>query len=321
MPNFDDSSTLLETYSSVDSQGNMPYTDSYEDVQDETLDRANNFEFTPNMANGISQAELNDPNKIRVTIADESAPLVILFGPPSCGKTMTLVRLTRYLSAMGYTISPIRTFRPSYDTHYAELCDNFDAMVGSYNAATATNKISFMLVEVIKNGNRVCQILEAPGEYYFNPDRPSEPFPAYVNTIIHSRNRKVWCSFVEPDWMDCGERGNYAKRIAYLKSSMNTADKTIFVFNKIDKTNFVVSPGVVRMKQAQKEVNNLYPGIFQPFKNENPITSLFTKWRCKFVPFQTGSFTKAADGTLTFQQGSDKYPKLLWNNILSYVRG
>lgn len=41
--------------------------------------------------------DYSDPNDVMVTISDLKTPLVILFGPPSCGKTMTLIRLSRYL--------------------------------------------------------------------------------------------------------------------------------------------------------------------------------------------------------------------------------
>ena len=112
---------------------------------------------------GLTKEELNDPNKISVTIADKDAPIVVLFGPPACGKTMTLVRLTRYLRENGYTITPIRTFRPTYDSNYSEICDNFDVMMNQDDAAASTSKISFMLVKVSKNGRTICQILEAPG--------------------------------------------------------------------------------------------------------------------------------------------------------------
>ena len=45
--------------------------------------------------NGLDDNERKDPNSIAVTIADKETPIVVLFGPAACGKTMTLVRLTR----------------------------------------------------------------------------------------------------------------------------------------------------------------------------------------------------------------------------------
>lgn len=47
-----------------------------------------------------------DPNRINVTIVNKDIPLVILFGPAACGKTMTLVRLTRYLRSKSFKIFP-----------------------------------------------------------------------------------------------------------------------------------------------------------------------------------------------------------------------
>ena len=279
---------------------------------------------TPAQSNGgvhgLSAAEMNDPNSIRVTVSDPNAPLIILFGPAACGKTMTLVRMTRFLQSEGYTVSPIRHFRPTSDTNYKDICEHFDETMNSNNAADSTDRISFMLVEVIKNGHRICQILEAPGEYYFNPKKPNAPFPNYVNTIIASSNRKVWTIMVEPDWKDHTDRANYVSKINRLKQSMRAKDSAVFVFNKIDKTNFVRSVGNINTSAAITEVKNLYPNIFVPFVNQNPITRIFKEYNCDFVPFQTGYYTEAVNG-LTYQEGPREYCVKLWKCLMKKITG
>ncbi len=269
---------------------------------------------------GLSASEMNDTNSISVTVSDTNTPIIILFGPPACGKTMTLVRLTRYLQNQGYTVAPIRTFRPATDTNYADICINFDAMINNDNAAVSTNRISFMLVEVIRNGKRLCQILEAPGEYYFNPETPNAPFPNYVNRIINGNNRKIWTIMVEPDWLNESDRKNYVSRITYLKQKMRLKDKVVFIFNKIDKTNFVHSVGNVNVPAAITQVNYLYPNIFVPFLNQNPITKLFKKYNCEFIPFQTGDYTKAINGE-TYQEGPSEYCNKLWVSLMKNING
>lgn len=278
---------------------------------------------------GLSKAEYADPNQIRVTIADGKAPLVILFGPPACGKTMTLVRLARYLNKKGYIISPVKTFRPSDDQNYVEICkpENFNRIINSPDAANSTANISFMLVEIIKDGKRLCQILESPGEYLFNPNKPSEPFPSYVNTIIHSNNRKLWAIMVEPDWRNVEDRINYVTRINELSTRMDVKDKTLFIFNKIDKTNFTRKKGQINIPQARVEISNLYPGIFETFRNQNPISKLWKDYLCGFVPFQTGTYTQTTkmdsrgNVVYNYQEGADYYPQILWEQIRKSITG
>ncbi len=310
----------------------LPLDEQVESTNSETLDLGVS-EPTTNVEEqkikGLSKEEYNDPNQIRVTIADGKAPLVILFGPPACGKTMTLVRLARYLNKKGYKISPIKTFRPSDDQNYVEICkpENFSRIINSPDAANSTANISFMLVEIIKDGKRLCQILESPGEYLFNPNNPSAPFPSYVNTIIHSNNRKLWAIMVEPDWRNVEDRINYVTRINELTTQMDVKDKTLFIFNKIDKTNFTRRKGQINIPQARFEISNLYPGVFEMFKNQNPITKLWKDYLCGFVPFQTGTYTpttkKDSKGNTVwnYQEGADYYPQMLWNEIQKSITG
>lgn len=272
---------------------------------------------------GLSSEEQSDPNKIIVTVTDPNTPIVVLYGPPSCGKTMTLVRMTRFLKSQGYRVEPEKTFRPARDAHYKQLCDDFNMMINSNNAATSTSNISFMLVKVMDNrGKPICQILEAPGEYYFNPEKPNNPYPAYVNRIFDSTtNRKIVAIMVEPDWDDFESRANYVSRISELKSRLGGGDKVVFVYNKIDKTHFVDAPGQVNLGEAIKNVQNLYPNIFVPFKNQNPITRFFKAYNCEFVPFMTGSYSETMDGELTFTEGHPNYARKFWQTMLNLIKG
>lgn len=288
-----------------------------EDVNDVNYDQPN-----PQIQDtGLSKEELKDPNKIKVNITDDKAPIVILYGPPSCGKTMTLARLTRYLQMEGYTVEPERGFRPTADKHYKKMCEDFDLMMNSDDAANSTSLISFMLVKVYKNAHCLCQILEAPGEYYFTKNDPNAPYPYYFQTIKNTKNRKVWAVMVEPDWEDPQDRKNYVTRIQNLKRQIRSTDKVVFIYNKIDKTPYVISPGSVRIGEAIERVKQDYPGIFAQFKNSNPITKLWKEYDCSFVPFQTGEYTMAADGKQSFAEGPMEYPRNLWEEIRKQIIG
>lgn len=275
---------------------------------------------TNNMEDGILNIEMTDPNAVKVTISDLKTPIVVLYGPPSCGKTMTLIRLTRYLVSQGYTVVPDKTFRPSYDMNYRQMCDNFDEMVNSNTAATSTSNISFMLVKVLRNGKTICQFLEAPGELYFNGN-PNAPYPAYVHEILNSKNRKVWAIMLEPDWSDSTPRANYVTRIRNLKSMMTTRDRVLFIYNKIDLTRLVLGVGQVNTPAAIRDVENLYPNIFKPFENMNPVTRFFTKYNCDFTPFTTGSYSLTVDGKRTYTEGHYLYSQKLWRTMLKMING
>jgi hypothetical protein len=273
-----------------------------------------------NNIRGLSNIEMNDPNSINVTVADEDTPLIVLFGPPTCGKTMTLVRMTRYLKKEGYTVEPIRSFRPTSDTNYTDICESFDATINSNNAAESTDRISFLLVAVLKKGRPLCQILESPGEFYFDPAKPNAPFPNYVNTIIHSKNRKIWTMMIEPDWLDHTDRMNYVTRITNLTKDMKPKDKIVFLFNKIDKSNVRINFSHINVNEAIRAVQNWYPNIFVPFLNQNPITKLWKKHNCNFVPFQTGTYTDAINGK-KFQEGPQEYCEHLWSVLMKRIYG
>lgn len=270
---------------------------------------------------GLTDNEIKDPNDIKVTIDDEKTPIVVLFGPPSCGKTMVLVRLTRYLRKLGLSVEPERTFRPSADVDYKKICDNFNEVVTNEYAAESTKLINFMLLKVWKKGGPICQILEAPGEHYFNPSKgaSNEEFPRYINNIFNKNNRKIFLIIVEPQWD--GDSLNYVERIKQLKVKMRGNDKVIILYNKIDQTKFVTSRGKTNIQQAIKSVSDRYNGIFESFKNETPLVRFLTPYNCKFVPFSTGDYNETTNKNFAYEASPDEYPSNLWKVIMKCIKG
>jgi len=284
-------------------------------------------EFTN--ARTYSDEEVNNPAVIDVNISDKQTPIVVLFGPPQSGKTMTMVRLAEYLTHpdRGYTVSPDRSFRMSYDETYRINCDNFNGMLNNIWAAEKSKGLEFMQLIVAKDGRPIVQILEAPGEHYYDPVDKNEPknsFLPYITKVIQSPNRKIWVYLTEPNWKNPTDRTNYAKKVKLMKRSISRRDRSIILFNKVDATNLFHATGEVNKKQAEKFVDSQYSGLFSCFKNENPISSLWRQYNCTFIPFVTGSYNKVlveGKNTQRYVPGPDSYPKSLWENILKIVKG
>ena len=180
--------------------------------------------------------ELRDVNNITVTIPDSRTPIVVFFGSPASGKTLALLRMIRFLEHNHYQIIPETLFRPQTDKHYAKMCIGLKDMAYSTYAPGGTDIISFMLVKVLdKVGNPLFQILEAPGEHYFDGGAELN-FPTYINAIRTATNRKIWVFFVEQDWgSNQGVRNLYAQKICSMQGLISPSDKVVFLFNKVDK--------------------------------------------------------------------------------------
>lgn len=303
---------------------------NFDDVQDQHTNSEIEGTADTNVSDNIvnnNQSTINQNNAktYNVVITDHNAPMVILFGPPSCGKTMTLVRLTRYLSGT-YDFMPDQAFRNSTDTEFNELCKNFNAAVGADKAADGTKYIDFILLRVNerRNGRTICQFVESPGEFLFNPQNPTAQFPAYLHQIIASNNRKIWLIFLEPG-MSQGDRFAYVKKIQDLRSVIDSRDRIIFVENKVDlpaTSSFVLSPTNINMGGLFRYVDGLYPQLFKSFT----VKGIFgSKARYDFTAFQTGTYVEGQDANgkpyKSFQAGHDSHPRRLWEIIYKRIRG
>lgn len=271
---------------------------------------------------GLTTEEILDVNAIKVTISDP-CPIVILFGARTSGKTMTLVRLTRYLRAHGYQVEPDRVFRSANSSAYQEMCDKFDETITNDVAASNTSVIGFMLVTVCdgKSKKPICQILEAPGEHYFDDKDRNKPFPKYINEVLAMPNRRTWVFIVERNWKDSSTRNAYAQKIVSMQNIIPTSDKVIFTCHKADESPGLFSSGKPVVKRFYEDVKNQYPGIFTRYTNHNPITSFWISDNFDFVAFSSGAFNKLQNGGQSYTPSPDFYPAELWNKIKKAVMG
>ena len=272
--------------------------------------------------NQRDRIEINDfwmnPNFLCVS---DPLPLVMLFGPAASGKTMALIRLTRYLWGKGYQVVPVKTFRPPYDKHYNAICESFPTMCHSQYAVARTMGCNFLLVKVIdRQGRTVCQLMDAPGQWYFDRNMPQTGLPACINRILGLPNKRIWLFFVEPHWDDCNTRQMYVERIMQMRSGMLLKDRTIFVSNKTDMDpHLFLKDGMPDKNMIFRAIKDQYPNIFTPFENNNPITRFFRKYNFQFVPFSAGSFTPTNTGQILYTMSNDVYPNLLWKAICNSV--
>lgn len=249
------------------------------------------------------------------TINDKKTPILVLFGPSQCGKSMTMVRLVNYLRKMNFTVEPRIDFRPSNDKIYKERCLKFNSTIATYEPLPGTAWQDYMLATVYdKRRISVLQILEAPGEAYFSShseDPVNEEFPAYLNTINLVDAPKIWCFFIEPDW-GLGKNDLYTERIKRMQQFIELRkDKIIFLYNKVDMKPHFIRYNKVDEKAVIKYANDQYPGLFDAFKNTRIIENIYRPYLCEFVPFSTGSYSGGK-----FSPSRDMYPEMLMKKIL-----
>lgn len=261
-----------------------------------------------------------------IKIGDKKAPIVMLFGPPTSGKSMTLVRLARYLRKQGYTVKADPTFKS--DDAYKARCEQFHKNLNTTEALQGNALNEFLMVKVINHGVTVCQILEAPGEHYFNPKKPEEVsarnFRPYLTEIIRNlANRKIWVFITEAEWnVHASVKDSYVSRIRGCKHQLlKGTDRVVILYNKVDQKEELFENGLLHVSSAEKAMKDEYEGLSTIFKNPNPITSLWRAFNYSFVPFCTGYYTKQVDGRHKYNESEERYPRLLWGELMKCFKG
>lgn len=283
----------------------------------ESEENDNEQETSPTQTAATTPVDIDEND---ITIADKQSPIVMLFGPRSSGKTMTLVRLSRYLRDCGYTVIVDRTFKS--DPGYREKCEKFMRDLDTREALAGNAYTDFLLVKVIRRGTTVCQFLEAPGEHYFDPENvDARNFPPYMTEIIRRlRNRKIWTFVTEAEWnVNNNVKKAYVRRISNCQAQLVCgSDRVVILYNKVDKKEELFNDGRISISYAERLMREEYDGLANLFVNRNPITSLWRKYNYKFVPFCTGYYE---NNTLRYTESEDMYPRMLWNALMRCLKG
>ncbi len=213
-------------------------------------------------------------------------PLFIPYGYKGIGKTMLLQRLTYYLRQKGYAVIP--------NGKYLSILDH--------------------------KGMLVCYCIDMIGNSQLNINNPHSALSQEMHDIAKLPNRKIWGFMVENNnWLNLLQRQGYVRNIRNI-AYLTPKDKVIFIYNKVDLIPLVVNYSEINYKGLFDSAESAFPNIFAPFERKNTLLRILKgKYSFKMVPFQTGVFNETG-GSTNFVMGRDEYPRLLWNEILKYIR-
>lgn len=272
------------------------------------------------------------------SITDPKVPVVVFVGPPASGKSMILVRMAKYLFKKGFTITTDETFLNT--DKYAQDCQKFKSKLDSNIALEGS--VTFLLVDVKKDGRLIAKLLEAPGEDFFSINTlKNQRIEPYLSSIMTSQNPKTYVVLLDMDDgryydeetssykinPDKAFDRNVALRDAYSRRFLNSfysqinhnRDRIVLLYNKIDATSFGDINGCSHPRAARNDARNNYPALFNTMKVTR-IAGFYQADDFVFKTFCTGLFSEQIDSQgakiQIYNQADDVYPRELWKEII-----
>lgn len=301
----------------------------------ENMDKSTEFDFTidenqtDEVRNGDTGSAVSSPSPESIRshqpqIPGDSAPFIVLCGPPASGKSMVLKSLASYLyqSGSGYSIAANTTLLNT--ARYQMSCEEFNKIIGDSDARFK-NTVDYLLADIFdKNGNVVAHFLEAPGEDFFNltkiSQEPNIQFKGYLHKVAQISQNKprkvIYIILLDLDSTtsfrkDPEIRRKYQAKMEKLYHSfvLHHPSRVILLYNKVDLPGqglWANSNGCSNFKAVIEDARHNYPDLF--FKKK------FLFWDIEnytFLPYCTGSYPE--DGSYT--ASGPVYPAALWKEI------
>lgn len=276
-----------------------------------------------------------DVREIRIGTIGRGEPLVFFFGPPNIGKTVSLIRLIRYLSReasprRGYEVLG-KTFRS--DNAYLGttapisrgIRDRFIEWVesDSYDRPPGTLGDQFLAVSILdkpQSGNPLCTFVELPGELLFTSNAGGSILgtaPRAINDILKNQDRRKVVLFMMPlNTQQHEEMPNdlfvqYCTHVQNL--CLNTFDPEkdtfAFVIPKADLHKAWVngnSPDVDSFRKALVD-SSAFKVVLDAFVDRRMKISL--------IPYSAGEEYLGANNAPKFDPSPAVWSKRLWDDI------
>ncbi len=270
--------------------------------------------------------QYSTPAQAKPQIPSDSAPFIVLCGPPASGKSMVLKSLASYLyhSELGYTISANATLLNT--AKYQGDCEYFNSIISDPDTRMP-NTVDYLMADIVdNNGNVVAHFLEAPGEDFFSlKDTEKEPniqFKSYLDKIAQitpEKQRKViYIILLDLDSSTSFRksqslRDKYEKKMVklYNRYVLHHPSRIVLLYNKVDIPQnglWANSNGCSNHSAVFADAKQNYPNLF--FKKK------FLFWEIEnysFLPFCTGSYPD--DGS-SYTASGPAYPSSLWKEII-----
>lgn len=270
--------------------------------------------------------QYSTPTSASPQIPSDSAPFIVLCGPPASGKSMILKSLANYLyhSELGYTISANVTLLNT--PKYRRDCEYFDSIIGDQDKRMP-NTVDYLMADIVdRNGNTVAHFLEAPGEDFFSlkdsDKEPDIPFKSYLDRIAQitptTQRKVIYIVLLDLDSATSFRnsqalRDKYEKKMIklYNRYVLHHPSRIVLLYNKVDipQNGLWANPsGCSNPSAIIADAKRNYPNLF--FKKK------FLFWDVEnysFLPFCTGSY---ADDGSTYTASGPAYPDSLWKEII-----
>ena len=299
---------------------NSEHRESEEMVKEEEFGIKSSNSIIPNINPVVCKAEMFNTEEVSFTITDFDTPIIIFWGPINVGKTMTILRLARFLRENGYEVEPDLTFQ-KFNNNYEKVCCNFNKLINSADVANRTEATDSILIGITKNGRKVAQILDLAGELCYNSDINDFKYKD-LHVVISAPNIKIPILLFASGSTEYDKRKYVESAYRFFEICGDNRDRCLVLFNKIDLTYNRQALNMFFAKNENylyKRLCEEYPDAAVFFQYNNPRSFLFNRYSPLFLPFYTGRYTEYRGEKLYIPSPND-WPKELWKVVLRLIK-